>query len=63
MQNKELKLYEVIKLYHLFLNCLLCNVGLRHQNLSHLNRTHKKKKKLEISFTCFKSEELLKYFI
>ena len=29
----------------LLLYCLLCNVGLRHQNLSHLNRTHKKKKR------------------
>ena len=27
--------------------CLLCNVGLRHQNLSHLNKTHKKEKIIE----------------
>ena len=27
----------------LLLCCFMCNVGLRHQNLSHLKRTHKKK--------------------
>ena len=31
----------------LLLYCLLCNVGLRHQNLSHLNKTHKKEKIIE----------------
>ena len=35
-----------VLLLFLLLYCLLCNVGLRHQDLSHLNRTHKKEKKI-----------------
>ena len=30
------------------LHFLLCNNGLKHQNLSHLNRTHKQEKKTYI---------------
>ena len=35
------------KIILLLLYCLLCNVGLRQQNLSHLNKTHKKEKIIE----------------
>ena len=31
------------KVIIILLYCLMSNVGLKHQNLSHLNRTHKKK--------------------
>ena len=34
----------------ILLYCLVCNVGLRHQNLNHLNRTHKKKNKNKIKY-------------
>ena len=39
-KNYEVQLFI---LHNNFVISLLCNVGLRHQNLSHLNKTHKKK--------------------
>ena len=33
----------------LLLYCLLCNVGYRHQNLSHLNRTHNEKNRNKVN--------------